>query len=194
MDDLYQKIRAKFPYLTEDKIMAVLSLGEVIMLDEGEKFLKKGDWSQKVGWVLQGLLRNYIHNDKGEEITVVFATEMQAIAAYAPIFLNQASNETAEAIEPSILFSVDYKKFKSNIGTDPDMMRVYVDILETALVATIQRIEDFTNNKPEQRYQRLLDTHGFLIERVPLKYLASYLGITAVSLSRIRKRLTPKRN
>ena len=77
---------------------------------------------------------------------------------------------------------------------DPVYMRLYIDILETALVAAIERIEDFTKKKPEQRYQRLLDTHGFLIERVPLKYLASYLGITAVSLSRIRKRLMPKRN
>ena len=87
---------------------------------------------------------------------------------------------------------MDFKEFKKRIDTDLLLMRVYTQVIETSLVAAIERIEDFTKKSPEERYKRLLDSHGFLIERAPLKYLASYLGITAVSLSRIRKRLTQR--
>ena len=139
-------------------------------------------------------MRNYIINDNGEEITVVFATEMQGITPYATLLKDKAASETTAAIEPTLLFTIDFLLFKKKTESDPLLMRFYADMLETALVAAVERIEDFTKKKPEQRYRRLLEVHGFLIERVPLKYLASYLGITAVSLSRIRKRLSQNRN
>ena len=93
-----------------------------------------------------------------------------------------------------MLFVVDVQEFKSKTQTDPAYSQIYINMIETILVSAIERIEDFTKKSPEQRYQRLLEIHGFLIERVPLKYIASYLGITPVSLSRIRKRVTKTRN
>jgi CRP-like cAMP-binding protein len=98
------------------------------------------------------------------------------------------------AVEPTVLLVVDFKEFKKKTESDPLYMRLYSEIMETLLVAAIERIEDFTKKNPEQRYLRLIETHGHLIERVPLKYLASYLGVTSPSLSRIRKRLSQNRN
>jgi CRP-like cAMP-binding protein len=125
---------------------------------------------------------------------VVFATEMQAISAYSTIFLDRPASETSVAVEPTVLLVVDFKEFKKKTESDPLYMRLYSEIMETLLVAAIERIEDFTKKNPEQRYLRLIETHGHLIERVPLKYLASYLGVTSPSLSRIRKRLSQNRN
>ena len=191
--ELLQKVKNKYPYLPEDRILEVLGQGEMVMLNEGDIFIKQGEKSQRIGLVVQGMMRNYIVNDNGEEVTVVFATEMQAIAPYTAAFLNRAASETSAAVEPTLLFVFDYTEFKKMVNGDPLFMRLYAEIVEAILIAAIERIEDFTKKKPEQRYQRLLDTHGFLIERAPLKYLASYLGITPVSLSRIRKRLSQNR-
>lgn len=192
--DLHQKLKKRFPYLPDDKLLFLLGQGELVPLNPGEAFTKAGEWSQRAAWVVEGMLRNYIINDNGEQVTVVFATEMQGIAPYSTVLLNRPASETTEAIEPSLLFVIDFKKFREMVDQDAVYAKLYADVLETALVATIERVEDFTKTKPEQRYQRLLDKHGFLIERAPLKYVASYLGITPVSLSRIRKRLMPKRN
>jgi CRP-like cAMP-binding protein len=192
--EFYQKIKNRFPYLDDEKLAEMLSLGELVTLKEGEVFIEAGSRTHQVGIVVEGLMRNYIINDNGEQVTVVFATEMQAITPYATIFLNKPASETTEAIEPSVLYVFDYEKLKSRIDTDPAYARIYANLVENTLVSAIERIEDFTKKKPEQRYQRLMEIHGNLIDRVPLKYLASYLGITPVSLSRIRKRLAKNRN
>jgi CRP-like cAMP-binding protein len=192
--ELVQKVQSKFPYISEDKLMEVVSQGEIVMLNEGDIFISEGDRTHKIAMVLQGMMRNFIMNDNGEEITVVFATEMQAISAYSTIFLDRPASETSVAVEPTVLLVVDFKEFKKKTESDPLYMRFYAEIMETLLVAAIERIEDFTKKNPEQRYLRLIETHGHLIERVPLKYLASYLGVTSPSLSRIRKRLSQNRN
>ncbi len=191
--ELFQKIKDKYPYLPEDRILDVLSLGEIVMLNVGDIFIKEGEKTSKAGLVIEGMMRNYIVNDNGEEVTVVFATEMQPSVPYSSFFLGRAASETTAAVEPTILFVMDFLAFKSRSKSDLLYARLYADLLEEGYLAAIERIEDFTRTKPEQRYQRLLDTRGFLIERAPLKYLASYLGITPVSLSRIRKRVSQNR-
>ena len=193
MLDINQVIKTKFPYLSDDKLDEIIRQGEIIVLNHGDVYLYAGERVRKVGVVLQGLVRNYIMRDNGQEITVAFASEMEPVAPYTSIFLNQPSGETCRAVERSLLFSLDFDVFKSKIDSDPFYTRVYSDIVQESLVAAIARIEDFANKSPEQRYQRLLDTHGYLVDRVPLKYLASYIGITAVSLSRIRKRKASSR-
>ena len=82
MDELFQKVKALFPYLSDDKFMEIAGSGEVVMLNEGEVFVKAGERTHKAAIVIQGMMRNYIVNDNGEEITVVFATEMQVIAPH----------------------------------------------------------------------------------------------------------------
>jgi CRP-like cAMP-binding protein len=192
--ELLQKIKSRFPYFKDEAIERLLSLSEVVVLNAGEAFIEAGSRSQRAALVLEGLLRNYIVSDSGDQITVVFASEMQAIAPYASIFLNKPASETTEAIENSVLLTIDHKTMTDLASEDLIFAQVYIDMIQRALVGSIERIEDFTLKNPEQRYLRLLEVHGQLIERVPLKYLASYLGITTFSLSRIRKRLAQNRS
>lgn len=194
MQEFVQKIRERYPYLTDEKFMRLISLGETVTLNAGEVFIAAGTRTTKAAFVIQGLLRNYIVNEQGEQITVVFATQMQALTSYASAFLNRPATETTEAVDTSILLVFDFNEIKALAETDLVYSKVYTDILERAFVDSIERVEDFTNRNPEQRYLRLLENQGHLIEQAPLKYLASYLGITPVSLSRIRKRLSRKRN
>ena len=142
--ELVQKVQSKFPYISEDKLMEVVSQGEIVMLNEGDIFISEGDRTHKIAMVLQGMMRNFIMNDNGEEITVVFATEMQAISAYSTIFLDRPASETSVAVEPTVLLVVDFKEFKKKTESDPLYMRLYSEIMETLLVAAIERIEDFT--------------------------------------------------
>jgi CRP-like cAMP-binding protein len=193
MVDINQGMKAKFPYLSDDKLQEIISQGEIILLNRDEIYLHTGERACKVGVVLQGLMRNYILRENGQEVTVAFASDMQPVAPYTSIFLNQPSGETCRAVERSLLFSLDFDVFKNKMETDPIYTRVYSDIVQESVVAAIARIEDFAKKSPEQRYQRLLDTHGYLVDRAPLKYLASYIGITPVSLSRIRKRKATSR-
>jgi CRP-like cAMP-binding protein len=194
MDEFYQNIIRQFPYLTEEKVLNIISGSEVRMLEAGEIFIKTGEKSRKVAYVLQGLMRNYTLDQDGEEVTVHFAAETQSIAPYTAVFLGTPATETTQAVENTMVIVLDFQEVRQKAQHDPIVLRLYADMIEFTLINAIQRIEDFTQKSPEQRYQRVLDTQAYLIDRAPLKYLASYLGITAVSLSRIRKRLTKSRN
>lgn len=194
MIDLYQNIKNKYHYLPDSKLQELLNLVNIIILEEGEVFIQAGERTKKIGFIVEGLMRNYITTENGADVTVVFVAEMQVITAHAPIFLGTPATETSEALERTTLLVFDFVDFKERAQGDPLLMRMYVEMVEASLVAAIQRIEDFTQKRPEQRYQRLLDTQSHLTDRIPLKHLASYLGITAVSLSRIRKRLSQNRN
>ena len=194
MSDLLQIAKQVFPYLTDEQLITARSIGELVPLNEGEIFIKEGERSKKVGLVVHGIMRNYILNDNGEQVTVVFATEMQTITTHATILLNRPASETCEAVEPTMLFVFDYGDFNKLKDTDPVFSRVHAQVLELMLIAPHASITAITPPQPIERYQRLLDKHGYLIERAPLKYLASYLGITPVSLSRIRKRLSKGTN
>jgi CRP-like cAMP-binding protein len=188
MADLDQNILKKFPYLSETKLAELLAGADIHVLDEGEVFIRAGERTSKLGFVLEGLMRNSTINHKGEELTVLFAAEMEVIAAYAPLFLGTVATETSAALERTVLLVFDFQRLRQLAMTDPIVMHLYSDMMEASLVSAIQRIEDFTQKKPEQRYQRLLDTESHLSD------LASSLGITAVSLSRIRRRLSRHRN
>ncbi|HLP20254.1 MAG TPA: Crp/Fnr family transcriptional regulator [Chitinophagales bacterium] len=190
MEEFILKIKKAFPYLTDTTISKLMSLGEIQVLQEGETFIKQGERHNRIALVMQGLLRNYIMNDNGEQITVVFATELQSIAPYKCLFLQQPASETTEAVKSSMLITFDYPTMRKLGEEEPEFNKLYMDALEKTLMNAIERVEDFTIAKPEERYQRLLAKHGYLIEQAPLKYLASYLGINPVSLSRIRKRIS----
>lgn len=190
MEEFILKIKKAFPYLTDTTISKLMSLGEIQVLQEGETFIKQGERHNRIALVMQGLLRNYIMNDNGEQITVVFATELQSIAPYKCLFLQQPASETTEAVKSSVLITFDYPTMRKLGEEEPEFNKLYMDALEKTLMNAIERVEDFTIAKPEERYQRLLAKHGYLIEQAPLKYLASYLGINPVSLSRIRKRIS----
>lgn len=194
MTDLPQLIKNRFPYLPEEKLAELLSRCDIVMLDVGHIFIRAGERTTRIGFVIEGLMRNYTINHNGEEVTVLFAAEMQVITPYATVLLGTPATETSAAVERSMLLTLDLQELRKEAQSDPLLMRLYTEMIEVALLGAILRIEDFTQKRPEQRYQRLLDTKSHLTDRVPLKYLASYLGITAVSLSRIRKRLSQNRN
>ena len=193
MADFLQSLKSKFPFLPEEKLFAVLSIGEMVVVEEGQMFIRAGERSRKVGMVIEGMMRNYITDENGQDVTVLFAVEMQSITPYKTLYLDAIATETSAAIEKTLLFVFDFQEFKQMSMNDPVVMMIYAQMMEASLIGAIHRIEDFTQRNPEQRYARILRDEPFLIDRAPLKYLASYLGITPVSLSRIRKRLSQKK-
>ncbi|MBL7778315.1 MAG: Crp/Fnr family transcriptional regulator [Chitinophagales bacterium] len=194
MDTLLQKVQSRFPYVTAEKLADILAMGEVVVVQPGEILFKEGVNNARAAIVLEGILRNYTYNSKGEEITTLLVDELRAAAPYSNIFLNKPATETTEAVEQSLVFLFVFPEVQQKMEQDLVLLRLYKDLVQDALINSIQRIEDFTRLNPVQRYERLLQDRPTLLDRVPLKFLASYLGITAVSLSRIRKRISKSRN
>jgi len=114
------------------------------------------------------------------------------IGSFESNILKQPCTQTIQAIEDSELFIIDYRDLETLYDKSPKFERVGRLILEYYLAFLQQRITSYLLDTPEERYMRLINETPDILNRVPLQYIASYIGVTPVSLSRIRKRILKK--
>ena len=146
-----------------------------------------GHTCKTIYFVKKGALRIYYYKDQ-VDITESFDFENTIVARAESLFTGTPSRKAIQAIEDSELIAIDAKKLFSLYDTFPDLERLFRKIFEEFYVKTVKRIESLQFYTPEERYHNLSRNEPELLKRVPLKFIASYLGITTVSLSRIRSR------
>jgi CRP-like cAMP-binding protein len=149
--------------------------------------LHEGEVSTHVHFIRKGCLREWFNKD-GKEITFQFFFEGQAVASIDSFMNNQPSLYTIESVEPSLIISMGKDKFER-------IFQLYPELNEGFQSLMFQRFRNYANlflsrikDTPKERYDDLIINHPEIIKRVPQHYIASYLGITPISLSRIRNR------
>lgn len=150
--------------------------------------LKEGDVARKLYFVKEGCLRACF-NHHGREITFQFFLENEFVASIESFRTGQPSPISIKSIEPSTVIVLQKKGFDLLLKDFPEIKDL---LLETALrrFAHYARLFlSYIRDTPKQRYAALLKDNPEIIRRIPQHFIASYLGITPVSLSRIRKRL-----
>lgn len=149
--------------------------------------LNEGEISTHAHLIKKGCLREWFNKD-GKEITFQFFFEGQAVASIDSFLNNQPSLYTIESIEPSIIYSISKDNFEKINQLLPDFKESFQKLM-------YQRFRNYANlflsrikDSPKERYEDLIKNNPQIIKRVPQHYIASYLGITPTSLSRIRNR------
>ena len=136
-------------------------------------------------FINKGIARIYYFKD-GIDITDSFALENNVIARVESLFTGKPSRKGIQVLEDSEIVAIDATQLFKLYDRYPEIERLFRKIFEAGHVETVNRIEGIQFHTAEERYKALLEEAPDIIQRVPLKYIASYLGITQVSLSRIR--------
>ena len=136
-------------------------------------------------FINKGIARIYYYKD-GIDITDSFATENNVIVRVESLFTGKPSRKAIQILEDAEIVAIDANKLFKLYDSYPEVERLFRKIFEASHVETVNRIEGIQFHSAEERYKALLEEAPTIIQRVPLKYIASYLGITQVSLSRIR--------
>lgn len=153
-----------------------------IIIDEGSK-------RNELFFVRKGLVRQYTINEKGEEITFGLIPENFIVANVDIILFQQPSRFYFEAFENTKTFSIDYDVMQDILTKNSKLQSNRIYIVQRMMKEMHQRIESFVYFTPEERYQKFIENYPDVANRVPDKYLSSVLGITPISLSRIRGRI-----
>ncbi len=166
----------------------------VSMVDLGntQTYIPMGSVSRKLAYIQSGIIRAYTVKANGDDATLFIRNEGQFIASHDSIIFNQPSRFTYHALAPTTLLEIDYDVLEEIFKSHPVYEPLRNFFLMKMLGETLTHIETFVTRSPEERYRTLVTTQSDLVNRVPDKYLASMLGITPVSLSRIRKRMHQK--
>jgi len=163
-----------------------------VKLDANETYIREGDTERRLAFIEQGVMRAYIIKPNGDEATLFLRWEGQFIASHDTIIHRQPSRFIYRALEPVSLLEIDYDVLEEVLKTHPEYEPLRNFFLMRMLSESLSMMESFVTQSPEERYRNLLAGRFDLVNRVPDKYIASMLGITPVSLSRIRKRMLDK--
>jgi CRP-like cAMP-binding protein len=150
--------------------------------------LHEGDVSRYAYFIKQGCLRLWFNN-KGKDVTFQFFFENEAVSSVESFRSGEPSLFSIESIEPATVYMISKKNFEEIFMQNPE----YAALIQQTLVKRMSHYSrlfmSYIKNTPEERYRELLKTSPHIIKRIPQHYIASYLGITSVSLSRIRNRV-----
>lgn len=139
-------------------------------------------------FIRQGCLR-LCFNNKGRDVTFQFFFENEAVSSLESFRTGEPSLFSIESIEPSTVYVISRKVFEEIFMGNPEYAAFIQETMTKRMAHYARLFMSFIKNTPEERYRELLENSPHIIRRVPQHYIASYLGITSVSLSRIRNRM-----
>lgn len=189
MKEILFKYMTRFTSLNEEEQRAIVEDIVVEEYKKGTVLLRQGDVPTTCYFVLKGCVRQYSINEAGKEVTSNFYTEEQAISIFNSHKQDKSFEYTLTCLEDSVLVVGDLaveKDMYNKYGQLESMTRM---MIEEKFGQVQDEYAAFIASTPEERFKSLLRQRPHLIDRVPQHQLASYLGITPESLSRIKKRV-----
>lgn len=178
---------SRFVTLPEDELEEIAGRFKRKVVKKNEYIFRQGDTSRDFIFVDKGCLRLYYVKD-GVEISVWFAFHPSSAIEVFSFISEQPSNYFMQAIEDSEVLILSKAELKKLYKTHPGMNEMMRNFWEAVLLDLISRFTAMETDSAEKRYMDLLNNTNYL-ERLPQKYLASFIGVTPTSLSRIRKKI-----
>jgi len=192
---MYSSLRnniEKFVKLTDNEWDLLVPHLKIRQIKKHKFLCETGDVANEVGFVLEGMLRHYYIKD-GEEKTTYFYFENHLVASYISCITKQPSLLTIQALSDCKLIVFPYKVLQELFETSITWQKFGRVLSEYLAIGLEERMVGLLIFSPEERYLELIKGNKVkIIERIPQHYIANYLGLTPVSLSRIRNRVMKK--
>jgi len=190
-DLLKKHISSRVP-LTDEELNICTNYFVSKKLKKHQFLLNEGDVCRYIGFVNSGCLREYKIDNKGAEHIIQFAIEDWWISDLHSFLSGLPATYNIDALQDSDILLLEKSARGKLLDACPKMEGFFRLLMEGNYVATHQRVADSLSASAEERYLKFIKTYPKLLEQVPQNHIASYLGITPQSLSRIRKELSQK--
>jgi len=189
-EKLIEKLNCLSP-MSKELADRIRSVAQLFTYQAGDLILKEGQVCDKACLVAKGLTRSFYINE-GLDITSRFMEEGFIVTSWISYYTQKPGNEFIEAVEDTVLVCVSHS----------DIQQLYIDFhefningrrqVEYAFFLAEQRTQMLRKHTAEEKYKFFLDNHPGLLQRVPLKHIATYLGMSQETLSRVRSKYHKK--
>ncbi|WP_158800461.1 Crp/Fnr family transcriptional regulator [Pedobacter sp. L105] len=167
------------------EIVEVVSHFRPLTLNTGDHFLEQGKISNSIAFITEGILRIYHMDEKAKDITSYFLNENRLCPLAA--LTKQPSAYSFQAITPCQLLVIKLTDFDKLLEQLPTLGKILNKVIKEALIEKSNPQNNYKTGNSKKRYEEFLLQHKDFAYRVPLQYIASYIGVTKQSLSRIRR-------
>ncbi|MGG6231984.1 Crp/Fnr family transcriptional regulator [Tenacibaculum sp. SDUM215027] len=183
--EVFKTIEEAYTPLSTECQQELITRSKVCVYKKGDIVVREGQFSKKVFFIVQGCSRAYYLKD-GKDISDWFTFENQFMASIVSFFSNEPSPHYVEFIEDSTVLEFSKDTVDKLSQKHHDFERLISKIVTETMLGLCERLYTIQFNKAEERYKHLLSIYPFITNRIPLTHIASYLGITLETLSRIR--------
>ncbi|HAO07248.1 MAG TPA: Crp/Fnr family transcriptional regulator [Chryseobacterium sp.] len=185
VEPLISKLK-NFAEISEDVQRDLAALLEEKNFKKNEIIISVGQVAEHVYFIVSGCIRFYHFNDRNEDITTFFIMENEFFSNSSSFLTGEPSSSNVAALEPLETFRIHKEDLYGLYVKHPKFEQIGRRIVESTFVDTFTKKPQISSSA-EEKYMDLLKKNPELIRRIPVKYLAPYLGIHPNSLSRIRK-------
>jgi len=158
----------------------------LLTLKKESRIVREGQYSDKVYFIISGCARAYYLKD-GKDISDWFAFENEFICPIVSFFTSEPSPHYIELLEDAILMELSRDSIEKLSNKYHDFERLIRIVVTKTMLSQHERMVSIQFQNAERRYEKILEIYPNITQRVPLMHIASYLGITKFTLSRIRK-------
>ena len=180
-----------FEVLTSEQFDLIAQRASRVQLKKGEYFFKEGSIFRKAGFITEGIVRVSQFTEK-DEVTSYFLKENQFAASLESLNDNLPAVRNLQAATNTRLIVIGYEDLQRLTECIPPFARIVHRIIEHTLRMKLDHRNPLVVEDAKTRYERFAQEHADILQRVPLGHVASYLGITQQSLSRLRRELIRK--
>jgi CRP-like cAMP-binding protein len=175
----------QFIQLSDEAREALSSILVPLELPKGRTLIQANTICEHTYFIEEGLARTY-YIKNGKDVTDWLAAENSFVVSIVSFLTQQPDRRSVELLEPSLLWSLPYKELERLYTQSHEIERLGRLLVSYGLVLVQKRFDDLHFSTAHERYRKLLQENPTFIQRVPLQMIASYLGITQETLSRIR--------
>ncbi|TAF63181.1 MAG: Crp/Fnr family transcriptional regulator [Cytophagales bacterium] len=174
-------------------LQTLLGKSKTSFFNPHEYIIEEGCAKRELFFIVSGLVRSFKLKDTGEEITTSIIWENQFMGSHDTALFYQPSQFYFEALEPTQVLHIDFELLENILNLNPKLQHGRKAVANEIMRQIFRRLNSFILLSPEERYCEFIKENPLIVNRVPNKYIANLLGITPVSLSRIRKRISLKK-
>lgn len=178
--------------VSEDEFTLIKAAFKPKKLRKRQYLLQEGDVCKYLSFVVKGALRQYTVDDKGAEHIVRFGIERWWMADYEGFITHKPGKYNIDALEDAELLQITSEHLDQLKRNVPAVDATLKKIDQRSYIAHQKRIHSAISQTAEDRYLELMNTYPEFLQRFPQNMIASYLGISPETLSRIRKQMTLK--
>jgi CRP-like cAMP-binding protein len=176
--------------ITKDELNLIIPRYKEVKFNKNDYLLKEGQVEKKYWFIESGFVRSYIVDTEGNDITFNLYSSGDVVIDYPSIFFFAPTRENIQALTDCICWEIDVDAFQELFGSVPNYREQQKGLLVGSYFALKEHSISLIADEAKDRYLKLLKEKPHIIQNVSLKHIATFLGVTDTSLSRIRKEIS----